>query len=382
MSENYLEQYETPTEISIEQLASALLDETNPLSPRFLYRLSDIEGQDLREIVALWPAIPLWRRQALLEDLQILAENDFVLSFDAIGRLALQDPDARVRFNGIQVLISSEVEQPDLIPFLLELASHDPDPNVRAVAASALGRFVYLAELGTISQMTKLEMEEILLEIAENDAVPETRRRALEALGYSGRAEVVRLIEDSFSSSSLPDVASALFAMGRSADDRWEDQVLNMLDHSNPQVRLEAVRAAGELGLDQARKVLLPLVTEADLELRMAAIWSLSQIGGEKVFQRLVKALETANDEEEIVFIEQALDNLAFNEDVDGDLGMLYFTEPEDTDLENEIPPGWNMEAEPGEEEDWDDFEAADYHALEDRLDNDDGMDADEDHGD
>lgn len=378
MTDNFLDQYETPADISIEQLRAALLDEANPLNPRFLYRLSDIEGQDLRDISALWPEIALWRRQALLEDLQILAENDYVLSFEAIGRIALQDPDPRVRFGGVQVLITCEIETPDLIPELVDLATHDPDQNVRAVAASALSKFVYLGELGNILQHTKAELEEQLLEIAENDSAAEVRRRALEALGYTARPEVLEMIHEAYQSTDPADMASALFAMGRSADERWADQVLEMLDHTDPRVRLEAVRAAGELGLGKARQKLLPLVTSEDMETRLIAIWALSQIGGNKVFQRLVKALESASDEDEIAFIEQALDNLAFNEDVEGDLGMLYFTELEDNE-DDEVSPAaaWDLD-----DEDLDDFEAADYRALEDRLDNDEFLDADEDHGD
>lgn len=380
MTDNYLEQYETPAEITIEQLRNALLDESSPLDARYLYRLSDLEGQDLRTIIDLWPEIPLWRRQALLEDLQVLAENDFVLSFEAVGRIAIDDLDPRVRFGGVQTLISSECEQPDLIPPLLSLAQEDEDPSVRAVAASALGRFVYMGELGSLTAQSRLTLEEQLLEVAENDHSDDVRRRALESLGYSGRPEVIKLIEASFNSGQAAEVASALFAMGRSADERWSEQVLAMLAHNHPAIRMEAVRAAGELGLAEARRTLLSLVTHDDIELRLTAIWALSQIGGDKVFQRLVNAMQRATDEEEISFIEMALDNLAFNEDVDGDLGMLYFTElDEDGD---DTPDPWRATLDQEIDDEADEYEEADYRALEDFLDDDDNMDADEDRGD
>jgi HEAT repeat protein len=379
MSDNFLEQHETPTQITFDELRKALLDETGPVEVRYLYRLSDIEGHDLREMTALWPEIPLWRRQALLLDLQVLAENDFVLSYEAIGRLAIDDSDARIRFGGVQTLIASECEQPDLIPILLNMAEQDVDANVRAVAALALGRFVYIGELGMLSTQTQTTLEDQLLSIARHDSDADVQRRALESLGYAGRNEVVQLIEDAFQSAQTADLASALLAMGRSADERWTADVLAMLDHHDPGVRLEAVRAAGELALAEARQILLALITHEDLDMRMTAIWSLSQIGGDKVFQRLVNALQNATDEDEISFIEQALDNLAFNEDIDGDPGMLLFTQIDDD--EDKGLAAW-APALDQEDEDLDDFEAADYYAIEDLLDDDDIMDADEDYGD
>jgi hypothetical protein len=48
-----------------------------------------------------------------------------------------------------------------------------------------------------------------------------------------------------------------------------------------------------------------------------AAIWSLSQIGGEDVQIVLEKLLDEAEDEDLIAFLEEALDNLAFTEDLD-----------------------------------------------------------------
>jgi hypothetical protein len=49
-----------------------------------------------------------------------------------------------------------------------------------------------------------------------------------------------------------------------------------------------------------------------------AIIWSLSQIGGEDVRTYLENLLDQLEeDEEQIAFLEEALDNLAFTEDLD-----------------------------------------------------------------
>jgi hypothetical protein len=46
-----------------------------------------------------------------------------------------------------------------------------------------------------------------------------------------------------------------------------------------------------------------------------AAIWSLSQIGGEDVRLYLQNLLDNVEDDGQAAFLEEALDNLAFTED-------------------------------------------------------------------
>ncbi|PIZ46540.1 MAG: hypothetical protein COY42_10480, partial [Armatimonadetes bacterium CG_4_10_14_0_8_um_filter_66_14] len=111
-------------------------------------------------------------------------------------------------------------------------------------------------------------------------------------------------------------------------DEGWGKQVLSNLRNRNAAIRLEALRAAGELALASARPILLDMLAdEEDVETRHEIIWALTQIGGEKVNDRLVELLEMAeDDEEETEFLEEALENLAFTEEVSG-LDLLDFEE-------------------------------------------------------
>jgi hypothetical protein len=57
---------------------------------------------------------------------------------------------------------------------------------------------------------------------------------------------------------------------------------------------------------------------EEDADILSAIIWSLSQIGGEDVRTYLENLLDVIeDDDEQIAFLEEALDNLAFTEDLD-----------------------------------------------------------------
>jgi HEAT repeat protein len=103
--------------------------------------------------------------------------------------------------------------------------------------------------------------------------------------------------------------------MGRSANTDWNPLVLAMMDHESPDIRFEAARAAGELEISEALPQLMQLTEDDDDDVRMAAIWSLSQIGGTGVEELLEELLEQSEDEEESEMIESALENLAFTED-------------------------------------------------------------------
>jgi len=107
---------------------------------------------------------------------------------------------------------------------------------------------------------------------------------------------------------------SALFAMGRSRNELWNNLVLSMLNNNQPDLRLEAARAAGELEITQAVPILLELLDDPSDSIRDASIWSLSQIGGEGVRDRLGKLFDEAEDDREIDYLESALDNLVFTE--------------------------------------------------------------------
>ena len=318
---------QTPAEMPFQKLLDALLDVENPLNPRYLYRLSDLDDLELELLQATWPKIPVWRRQALLEDIEELNESDTLLSFESLGRFALQDEEAKVRLLAVHILW--EFEEASLIPVFLRLMTTDNESEVRAASASALGRFVYAGELDEIPPTTLKSIENALLGVLNGDDVPEVRRAALEALGYSSRDEVLPLVEQAFASDDKFWKASALYAMGRSANQQWQPTILAMLQNNLPLLRSEAARAAGELEIADAFPHLLDLLDDPDDNTRQASIWSLSQIGGEGVREALQSLYEETEDEKELELLETALDNLTFNEDLQL-IPMFDFPEADD----------------------------------------------------
>jgi HEAT repeat protein len=305
----------TETKTRYQKLIAELTDGTREISRRSLQEFSDITPAALEALFEAWPRIKLDRKRNLLEGLQSLSETDTLVSFDDFARALFTDPEPEVRLRAIRLL--TECDDVKLVAPYLKILEGDEDAETRAEAASALGKYIELGELEELPAKTQRQVEDALLAKANSEDQLIVRRNALEALGFSSRPEVITLIESAFRRTNPDWQASALFAMGRSFDERWEEQVLSRLMDENSLVRLAAVEAAGELALTSARMLLFKVLEEEeDDDITSAAIWSLSQVGGEDVRVYIENLIDLAEDDEQVEFLEEALDNLVFTEEM------------------------------------------------------------------
>jgi HEAT repeat protein len=304
------------SKLPFQKTIDELLAGKKSLSRSSLRSFSDIDPVSLNLLLEAWPRITSDRKRLLLEELQTLSENDTLVSFDDLARALLNDSDAQVQAGAIRLL--DECNDAKLIPVYLRILSSDKDASARAEAASALGKFVQLGELEEIPKKTQVRVENALLEKITSEDDANVRRQALEAIGYSSRLEVITLIESAFHREDPDWQASALFAMGRSSDERWEENVIPKILDENPRVQLAAIEAAGELGITAAREILLKMLQEEENDELVvnAAVWSLSQIGGEDARIYIESLIDETEDEDQVEFLEEALDNLAFTEDL------------------------------------------------------------------
>ena len=300
---------------SFQKVIAELMEGGDDISRTSLNSFSDIDPASLQALQEAWPRIPASRKRKLLEGLESISEEDTLVSFDDFARSLLTDPDPEVRTRAIRLL--DESDDIKLIPPFIKILNEDQDVGPRAEAATALGRFVELGELDEIPDEPRRRVEDSLLEKARSDDQLIVRRNALEALGFSSRPEVITLIESSFRRENPEWQASALFAMGRSFDERWEESILSRMMDVNSLVRLAAVEAAGELRLASARTSLFRVLEEEEEDdIASAAIWSLSQIGGEDARLYIENLLDLAEEEEDIKFLEEALDNIEFTDEL------------------------------------------------------------------
>jgi len=316
-------------------IEAALLDKDSPFPTKLVYFFSDISPEDLSRLKKVWPNVWTERRRGLLEDMETLAEGDTLLFFDTVAVMCLEDADPIARATAIRLLWQSEDES--LAPKLLKLLREDPEAIVRSAAATGLGMFVYLGELDEISQAVYDEIVDTLITIHLGSDEVLVRRRALEALGNAGNPQIPGFIQRAYDSNDDEWLQSALFAMGRTCDKRWTPSILRMFDHPDPRVRYEAVRAAGELETSDAREPLFDLLEEGtdDEDLYFAAIWALTKIGGQGVRSLIEGNIDDAEDDSEIQFLEEALENLDFTEQTTM-FDMLVFDEDDLEDFDDD----------------------------------------------
>jgi HEAT repeat protein len=305
----------TEPKSSFQKVIDELTDGVQDVSKRSLQEFSDIDPVSLQALNDVWPRLAPDRKRKLLEGLESLSEADTLVSFDDFARSLLSDADPEVRMRAIRLL--DESDDTKLIGAFINIMTKDNDAETRAEAASALGKFVELGELEEIPDESRRQVEDALLAQANSEDQLRIRRNALESLGFSSRPEVITLIESAYRRENPDWQASALFAMGRSFDERWEEPVLVSMLDENPLVRLAAVEAAGELRLASARTVLFKVLEdEEEDEITSAAIWSLSQIGGEDVRVYIENLLDLAEEDEDVAFLEDALENVEFTDEL------------------------------------------------------------------
>ena len=304
--------------LDLQALQQYLQDSETIPAHHFFEQFSDLADSDLQDFLAVWRPASLQRKLEFIEALEETAASDTLVSYEALGMAFLHEQEAAIRKAGIALLDESEDYR--LASELLRMAKHDKDISVQAAAVKALGMFVYLGELDKFSAEKKKAIEDYLLQVIHSDAIDYKKQRALEALGYSSNDEVPQLIHWALEKNDQDWLMAALTAMGRSADEHWEPHVLDVLDHPDTDIQIEAIRAAGELEITSSVEYLVDFLEnteEMDYELFTTVVWSLSQIGGTKAIEVINALLDDAENPEEIEFLETALDNLELKQSVD-----------------------------------------------------------------
>jgi len=302
-------------EPSFEDVLEILPIPGEPLPLDYLSRLSDIGVEQLDEIRKIWTDIPDQRRLEIIREVELVSRSNYLLSFQSLCDFVMDDHFPRVREVAVRSLW--EYEDKSLIPKFLNLIETDPDADVRAVVITALGKYVYLGEIDEIPLGTLNQIVDQLRDLATGTGATNVKCRALESLGYSGNSAVSGLIDDAYRSGKDDFVCSALVAMGRSVDPRWTAIVLNELQSDSPEVCLEAIKATGELELQEGTETLINFLDHDDSDIRLAAIWALSHIGGKGVAEVLEEQLDYTEDDIEAAIIAEALETLAFTDEIE-----------------------------------------------------------------
>ncbi len=292
------------------QTLRRLAQSANALTPSDIKSLSMPSPDDLAAFRVEWTQIAVERQRAILAAMNEAAELSIHADFTDLFIILLDDQDEYVRAQAIDGLWENEI--PSVGRRLLRLLMEDRSEWVRAAAAEGLGHFLLKAELGRMSNPSAPTMTEALLtrfnDLAEDQDV---RRRALESVAYSGDQRVHAAIEEAYADDDQAMRISAVFAMGRSADQSWGEVVTEELNSQDPAMRYEAAYAAGALTVVDALPQLIDMVGDVDPEVRQSAIWALGQIGGNEA-RRVLEAVLESDEASLHAAAEEALAELEF----------------------------------------------------------------------
>ncbi len=310
---------------------ATLRDNDGVVNSAVYYGLSGLEPTDIERLTPVWEHLTASYRRKVVRELLEASEANFELNYEVLGQYALNDSDAGVREAAVELLW--EDESLVLMNRLIDVALYDEAINVRAAAASALGRFILLGELGDLPEAETSKAQDAAVTILENQSEDyDVRRRALEAIANCSHEVVDEAIREAYDNSDHRMQISAIFAMGRTYDSQWNEYVLQQLDSEDPEMTYEAARAAGELEIEEAVPGLTRLALDHDREIKEVAIWSLGEIGtreSTRILERLATEAKRLKDDELLEAIEDAIGTASLG---GNSLYMMRFDEAEAED--------------------------------------------------
>lgn len=256
------------------------------------------------------------------------SEERFFFDYSPHIQEYLKDEHPQVRARAVECLW--EYPERGYIDTLINLTENDPSDEVGQVAISGLGRYIYEGEMADydfdfgpydevlredeLPQTDFQRVYDYLLAVIRDESRPlDIRRRAIEAISFSHEPEILDIIAQAYHHADNKMKVSAVFAMGRNGNIRFEDHILEALYSPVPDIEYEAVRAAGAFPLDRANRQLMRIAEgDEDKDLRLNAIWALGEIGHEMAFP-LLDDLQFDPDKDVRAAAEAALDEWAMS---------------------------------------------------------------------
>ncbi len=273
-----------------------LADTQEPFSHEGLRIFSHLTAQDVAPLWQVWLQIPDERRIPILREMAMIDETTSEFDFQAFYVACLDDPIPTIRTIAVEGLWQ-EANIP-ILRRMLELVD-DESLEVQEAVMLSLSYFASLALIEEITEeIAELVYTTLLQKVQQNNYPIQVRRRALESLAYfSDKPNVHEEIAQAYAHTDQQMRESALLAMGRSMDKRWLATIQQELTSPIPALRFEAAQAAGEFA-DMGRSFvekLVPLTEDEDIEVAIAAILALGEIGGQQAKRTLNRLIQHRN---------------------------------------------------------------------------------------
>lgn len=281
--------------MTLESYLTDLTKKPDPINHQGLLQLSGLSNAEVLEVVSSWPRIALERRREILERMIDLAADNLELDFAAVFRACLNDTDDQVRAWAARGLWDSDDRT--LIRPLIKLLTVDPSSEVRAAAAVSLGKFAAMAQERKVVPRDAEKIHDALLAtVNKTEEDPEVERRSIEAIASFRSPQVEDIIRKAYNDGDEMLKQSAIFAMGRSSDERWLPIVIQETRHQDASIRFEAANACGYLGSDVTVPHVIAMLEDDDSQVQLAAVKALGSIGGGLAKRALTQCLKMGDE--------------------------------------------------------------------------------------
>ena len=304
--------------MSLDRCLQDMLKKDALLSYSMLIELSSLSSVEMEQFKETWATVSSKRRLMVIQRLVEMAENNPELHFAAVFEACLKDGDEEVREHAISGLW--EEEHRSIVPCLVDMLTSDPSRQVRAKAASALGKFASLAQEGKLLHKDcELVMNSLMQALENEEEDTEVRRHALEAVAPFGTSQIREYIRWAYNNDDIQWKCSSLQAMGRIGESEWSHYVIKEMSNPESIIRHGAANACGELGEEKAVPSLISLLQDEDVQVQLAVVNALGNIGGplaKRALDRCVKMGDPTLEEasrEALEIVEAMEDPLAFH---------------------------------------------------------------------
>ena len=299
------------SQVKYAEILKALSSNQRELTFQEVHTFSDLEEDRLTQFAQVWADLAENRKEMLVELMLIESMRDTVLDFSSVAFLSLHDANAFIRGGSLKLL--AENRKNAFLDQVIALSKIDPDEDVRLEAITILGNFLLDTD---VSDRHHHKADRVLKALEELQDAPDLniRLQVMEAMAFIDHPSIVPMVQSSLASSDELVVSAGLRAVQNSLNKRWADDVIDNLDHTNPDIQIEAIKAVGKLQLAKARTIILRMLTvfdQVDDEVLDALIIAASQLGGHQAKEMIAILEDLFVFEEDMVEIfEEAKSNL------------------------------------------------------------------------
>jgi len=179
-----------------------------------------------------------------------LRQIDPAIAFSLLQPL-ITDDNTRVRYAAVSQLDTlGTIDQENSLQMLRDRLFNDPEPDVQAAAADAIGG------------LKLVEAYEDLANVYHDTSEWLVQFSIIAALGELGEPNGFNLLEEALHSDNNLLQTAAIGSMGELGDSRAVSLLKEFVEHEDWQIRYRLVQALGRLGGEEAKAIITKLVDD------------------------------------------------------------------------------------------------------------------------